>query len=222
MLKTNLDILKYIYENLGPIIRKVTDETYKTTPFTESLLGAMTWRETGFLFPKYVNRGLSITELAKKMIGDHGHGYGFIQIDDRSYPDWLATAKLENIESFYCKAIEVLEEKRRSIEKAGFTKEKLGEDAWMMAIVCAYNCGQGNVIKSLRNGQDPNRRTFSGDYGKEVMKMRYIYWDKFVAPNSASAEEHLSAVDTGEAFASAELEPVANETITDIENITSA
>ena len=41
-----------------------------------------------------------------------------------------------------------------------------GEDLFQMANVCAYNCGQGNVIKSLRN-ERANQYTFpkgAGDY----------------------------------------------------------
>ena len=35
------------------------------------------------------------------------------------------------------------------------------------------------MIKSLRNGHDPNEHTFSKDYGKCVMDYRYSYSQKY-------------------------------------------
>ena len=189
MLKTNKNILNWIHENLGSAIRELTDEEFKETVYTEALIAGLICRETGFLILRYANKGMALGEIAVRMKGDYGrrageaapryHGYGFVQIDTGSYPDFISNTPLSDYKSYLRKSIEVLEEKRKSIERAGFTQEKLGEENYIRAILAAYNSGQGNVIKSLNFGRDVDSTTYQGDYSKEVMKFRYEYWDMF-------------------------------------------
>lgn len=189
MLKTNKDILNWIHENLGSTIRELTDGEFKETVYTEAIIAGLICRETGFLILRYANKGMGLDEIAKRMKGDYGrragesspryHGYGFVQIDTGSYPDFINSTPLSDYKSYLRKSILVLEEKRRSIESARFTKEKLGDENYIRAILAAYNSGQGNVIKSLLHGRDVDTTTYQGDYSKEVMKFRYEYWDMF-------------------------------------------
>lgn len=179
MIKTNKDILIWIHDNLGEAIRELTDVKYADTPYTEALIAGIACRETGCLIKPFVNKGYDFETICNKMIGDHGHGYGFIQIDDRSYPVFLRDTPLSDYKAYLEKAILVLEEKRKYIESKGFTKDKLGEDEWLRAIVAAYNTGQGNVVKSLARGLDVDRTTYNGDYSKEVMQFRYTYYEMY-------------------------------------------
>jgi hypothetical protein len=189
MLKTEKDILIWIHDNLGEDIRALTDEKFKETLYTEALIAGLITRETGFLILRYANRGFDKTEIAKRMKGDYGrrpgesaaryHGFGFVQIDINSYPDFLSSTPLENYPAYLEKAILVLEEKRRSIERAGFTEKSIGNEEFLRSILAAYNSGQGNVIKSLRAGRDVDSTTYQHDYSKDVMRLRYKYWEMY-------------------------------------------
>ena len=76
-------------------------------------------------------------------MGDSGHGRSLWQIDDRSYPDFVDNHPLSDHRAYIIKCIEVLKEKEQSLIQAGFTREKLGDYNYEMAIMCAYNCGRG-------------------------------------------------------------------------------
>ena len=189
MLKTNKDILSWIHDNLGATIRELTDADFKDTPYTEAVIAGLICRETGFLILRYANKGMALDEIAVRMKGDYGrragesgpryHGYGFVQIDTGSYPDFINDTPLSDYKSYLRKAIEVLEEKRSSITRAGFNADNLGDEYYLRAILAAYNSGQGRVIRSLSLGRDVDITTYQGDYSKEVMKFRYEYWDMF-------------------------------------------
>jgi hypothetical protein len=83
------------------------------------------------------------------MKGDYGrrageskpryHGFGFVQIDTGSYPDFINSTPLNDYKAYLRKSILVLEEKRRSIERAGFTEKKLGDENFIRAILASYN-----------------------------------------------------------------------------------
>jgi hypothetical protein len=189
MLKTNKDILKWIHDNLGETIRELTDVIFKDTLYTEAFIAGLICRETGFLILRYANQGRSLDEIAVRMKGDYGrrpgesepqyHGFGFVQIDTGSYPDFIQNNPLADYKAYLRKAILVLEEKRKSIISAGFKPENFDDDYFLRAVAAAYNSGQGNVIKSLRLGRDVDVTTYEGDYSKKVMKFRYLYWDIF-------------------------------------------
>jgi hypothetical protein len=189
MLKTNKDILSWIHDNLGETIRELTDVIFKDTLYTEAFIAGLICRETGFLILRYANQGLGLDEIAVRMKGDYSrrpgepepryHGFGFVQIDTGSYPDFIQNTPLADYKSYLRKAILVLEEKRKSITGAGFKPENFDDDYFLRAIAAAYNSGQGNVIKSLRLGRDVDLTTYQGDYSKEVMKFRYLYWDMY-------------------------------------------
>lgn len=180
MIKSNRDILQWIYDNLGELIRKCTDENYKDTIYTESWIAGIICREVGFLILKYANKGLTKDEITLHMIGDSGHGRSYFQIDDRSYPDFVNSTPLSDVEAYCNKAIECLEEKRKYLESKNYTSNTMTTDEYEMAITCAYNCGQGNVVKALDKGRSPNVYTFNGDYGTAVMEYRGIYHSNFV------------------------------------------
>lgn len=189
-MKTNKDILKWIHDNLGETIRELVNGEFKDTVYTEALIAGLICRETGFLILRYANQGMDLIAIASRMKGDYGrragesapqyHGYGFVQIDTGSYPQFIRDTPLSDYKAWLHKAIEVLEEKRRSMVTT-FAKCNIGpdDDNYIRAILAAYNSGQGNVIKSLIHGRDVDSTTYQGDYSKETMKFRYQYWDMF-------------------------------------------
>jgi len=189
MLNTTKNILTWIHENLGEIHLDVANNIFKDYWITEAILAGIVCRETGFLIPKFVNRGYDFDTITSLMIGDGGHGRSYYQIDDRSYPDFVNSTPLSDVEAYCRKCIRVLQEKELSITHAGLTRESLGDELYEKAIIAAYNCGQGNVIKSLRLGMDVDSTTFSHDYAKSVMQYRYLYYDMFCAKENEADQE---------------------------------
>ena len=100
--------------------------------------------------------------------GDGGHGHGLMQIDDRSFGDWLAandwTDPATNIEE----GVKILTGKYNYLAGQGLL-DNLSEADAQRASVAAYNCGEGNVAKMLRSGQDVDTRTAGGDYSADVL-----------------------------------------------------
>ncbi len=100
--------------------------------------------------------------------GDAGHGHGLMQIDDRSFGDWLAandwTDPATNIEF----GVKVLTGKYNYLNTHGGFNN-LTDAQCEQASIAAYNCGEGNVLKVIRAGADIDRRTAGGDYSADVL-----------------------------------------------------
>jgi transglycosylase-like protein with SLT domain len=143
----------------------------KENDFDPELLMAIGYRET-HLDPKYL-----------KVAGDNGHGYGLMQIDNRSYPDWVNSGKWKDAESCINKGAEVLDSKRTEIQNgigekltvktlAGVSyefegKQIVGADL-LRVTVAAYNCGLW-AYYHFSKGHDVDRGTTGQDYSKDVL-----------------------------------------------------
>ncbi len=107
------------------------------------------------------------------------HGHGLMQIDDRSFPafcqseDWKDPAK--NI-AFGARA---LDRKRRFLSQAGVPDALLER-----AAIAAYNCGEGNVLKVYRAGQELDARTAGHNYSKAVLEYAEVYAEICAAETS--------------------------------------
>jgi hypothetical protein len=177
-LKSAAQLLLWIKENLGEAIRAAV----QGTSYAEDWLGGMVARETGFLITRYVNQGLLPSEVAVRMKGDYGqrpgesdkqyHGYGYWQIDVGSYPDFVQSGDWQDPLKTARKAVLVLEEKRKFLNAQ---MPGLDGEALERAVTAAYNCGQGNVLKTLKAGDDVDRYTFSKNYSADVFRNRARY-----------------------------------------------
>jgi hypothetical protein len=98
------------------------------------------------------------SKLLKDGKGDHGHGHGLTQIDDRSHKKWIEKSDWKDAKTNLEKGAEILKQNLKSFKN----DEKKA--------VAAYNCGAGNVRKSVRQGKDPDARTAHGSYGADVLK----------------------------------------------------
>lgn len=106
--------------------------------------------------------------------GDSGHGHGLMQLDDRDRDNlsfinsgaWKDPKK--NID-FGCLK---LRQKRLSLKIwfPGLEQEDLER-----ASIAAYNCGQGNVAKSIREGKDFDYRTAHKNYSVNVLLFAQAY-----------------------------------------------
>ncbi len=173
-------MMQWIKDNLGATIRQaVTGSVY-----TEDWLAGMCARETGFLIIRYVNQGKNFEDICLLMKGDYGkrkndtekkyHGFGFWQIDIDSFAAFVASGKWTNAFETSKMAVKVLNEKRNFLIGKGW-QQHTDAVTFERAVTAAYNCGQGNVDKAFRNGQDVDFYTFSADYSKEVFRYRNIY-----------------------------------------------
>lgn len=140
------------------------------------LLAAICLRETwaGWA-PGYAPKGSHLGR------GDHGHGFGLFQIDDRGpYKHWPkecpeATPLLQARWACW-----VLRDARKELS------ELAGLNVYMTAVLCAYNAGSPRVLRACRIGADPNLVTASKNYGSDVLRRRDLlrtnHPDRFPLP----------------------------------------
>ena len=167
------ELLNWIKQNLGKYIQVAV----KDKDYTESLLGAMACREVGFLIRRYVNKGMTFEEICENMRGDYNnqyHGFGFWQIDIRSFPEFIENVYWKDPQKTAIMAVSVLDGKDKYLRKY---KLRIGAELYDRAVVAAYNCGEGNVEKAILRGYDIDHYTYNDDYSKEVFRMKKIYED---------------------------------------------
>ena len=110
--------------------------------------------------------------------GDRGHGHGLMQIDDRSFPEFCAGDDWKSPAQNIMFAARILDGKRRSIVRLCIRHQpsiELPQAELERAAVAAYNCGEGNVFKSIVEGKDVDARTAHGDYSKTVLAYAEAY-----------------------------------------------
>jgi len=112
------------------------------------------------------------------LTGDAGHGHGLMQIDDRSFGDWLATNDWTDPATNIEKGAQILSGKYNYLAGQGLL-DNLNEADSQQAAIAAYNCGEGNVAKVLRSGADIDSRTAGGDYSADVLARAAQFKDIF-------------------------------------------
>lgn len=107
--------------------------------------------------------------------GDHGHGHGLMQIDDRSFlefcksENWKDPAKNIEFGAHVLAQKRVYLSQKKSVTGMDFDLER--------ASIAAYNCGEGNVWKSIKAGEPIDSRTTGKDYSKAVLEYAEAYRD---------------------------------------------
>lgn len=98
-------------------------------------------------------------------LGDGGHGHGLMQIDDRSFPIFCQNQNWRDPAINIDFGARVLHMKRSFLESRCILT---GSDLERAAIA-AYNCGEGNVMKSILAGEDVDKRTSGHDFSRAVL-----------------------------------------------------
>jgi len=121
----------------------------------------------------------------KNIVGDGGHGYGIMQIDDRSFPDWCHSGTWQDARADILKGALVLDAKRQQI-RAGqgkllniggesFTgKPDLTQDEVLRTTLAAYNSGLW-AYYSLTKSNDPDARTTGRDYSADTLARAAVF-----------------------------------------------
>jgi soluble lytic murein transglycosylase-like protein len=105
--------------------------------------------------------------------GDHGHGRGLMQADDRFWKGLLnLDGKGDEEDAWRWPAFNIafgcwLLRKNLDALEAKFPD--LSERERTRAALAAYNCGLGRVMKALTEKHDVDAATAGGDYGRDVM-----------------------------------------------------
>jgi hypothetical protein len=119
------------------------------------------------------------------IVGDGGHGRGWLQIDDRFWATWLSThagckdgtwvarfasalpgGRVPTLTASTLQAIQIL---HSNVAFAASRKVPAGDRTRFA--VAAYNCGAGNAVKGFAAG-DVDAHTAHGDYSADVLARR--------------------------------------------------
>lgn len=108
-------------------------------------------------------------------VGDHGFGLGLMQIDRRAWPKFYQSGEWKNPQRNIEFGAYVLAQKR-----AYLANKTLGmgltDDDLERASVAAYNCGEGNVMKAIRErGWNFDAFTTGRNYSADVLRLAEIY-----------------------------------------------
>lgn len=102
--------------------------------------------------------------------GDHGHGRGLMQLDDRVHGGTLHKDVIADgrwAEPYWNLKTAVVDHLKPDL--AFFARHGLEGDAQLRAAVAAYNTGAGNVFKSIRAGVDVDATTAGHNYSADVL-----------------------------------------------------
>lgn len=176
---TNTQILKWIKVNLASDIKKSIAES---DLYTEDWIAGMICRETGGLIARYAPVQKDVAMIAASMKGDFTqrpgetekqyHGFGFIQIDIGSYPDFVKSGNWKIPLKNFQQAVSCLEFSRKYLLLHFPT---LAGDGLKHYVTAAFNCGVGNENKVITKQLDPDAYTAGHDYSKAVFEFAAIY-----------------------------------------------
>lgn len=96
--------------------------------------------------------------------GDAGHGHGIMQIDDRTWADWLATHDWGDPLTNIRKGVDILK-----TNLSYFAAKGLSGSMQLQAALAAYNHGPGNVWKNIQAGLPIDTGTARGNYSTSVL-----------------------------------------------------
>jgi hypothetical protein len=115
----------------------------------------------------------------KNIVGDGGHAYVVMQIDDRSYPDWCHSGGWKDVNGCIQKGALVLDGKReqfrgregKSLKIGGATfrgASSVSDSDLLRVAVSAYNCGLW-AFYYFSKGGDPDVKSPGHDYSEDVL-----------------------------------------------------
>jgi Transglycosylase SLT domain len=134
-----------------------------------------------YQFPPEVLMAIASRETnMRNIIGDGGHGYGLMQIDDRSFPEWCNSGLWKDPHAGIQKGALVLHSKQQTIRNGQgkslrvggrpfVGKANISKDDLLRTAVAGYNSGLWAYYNLTKYG-DPDRRTTGRDYSKDTLR----------------------------------------------------
>jgi hypothetical protein len=121
----------------------------------------------------------------RNIMGDAGHGYGVMQIDDRSFSDWCHSGLWKDANAVIQRGALVLDSKREMIRhgqgkrlkvrNTTFTgKPNLTKAELLRTAIAAYNSGLW-AYWGLSERGDPDCRTTGKDYSTDTLARAAIF-----------------------------------------------
>lgn len=157
----------------------------------EDLKRVLQWRDSAIHHgtnnnhpPELVLAIISRETRGLNVIGDHGHGHGLMQIDNRQSKDmaWWCQDWVEkgmDPDAGIQKGCEILRNKRMALVRLGV---QLDREEFLRAYVAAFNTGEGNVLKSVRAGLDVDTTTAFHNYSKDVLARVPVFKEALLCP----------------------------------------
>lgn len=152
-------------------------------------------RETN-LDPKYL-----------RVTGDHGNGFGLMQVDRRYFPEWTASGKWRDARECIEKGAEVLAQKRAEViakeghvvswrtskgTKMSFRGAPFSDDQLRRISIAAYNSGIAAYHHFSISGL-PDKGTTGRDYSADVLA-RSVLFATLIAKDEVQGSETQGAV----------------------------
>lgn len=171
---TETEVLEHIRDEYGDLLEA---SALKWNVRKEVLAGIMCRESAG---------GYTLHPPGPAGTGDGGHGHGLMQIDDRSFGEFCASALWQDPQSNIDFGARVLVEKRTYMISHTVS---LGDVVLERCAIAGYNCGAARVVQALRGGLDIDWFTTQRNYSREVLRMAdaYLVLSKPV-PSSLSEE----------------------------------
>ncbi len=102
------------------------------------------------------------------------HAHGLMQIDDRSFPEFCASADWKDPYKNISFGAEVLRNKRRYISGKALAYH-LTDGELERAAIAAYNAGEGRIVRMIELHQDVDMPTAHGNYSADVLRLAEEY-----------------------------------------------
>jgi hypothetical protein len=121
----------------------------------------------------------------RNIIGDRRHGYGIMQVDSRSFPDWCNSGLWRDVNAAIQQGALVLDHKRETVrngqgkrlkvKKTTFTgKPNLTNAELLRTAIAAYNSGLW-AYWGLSERDDPDCRTTGKDYSSDTLARAKVF-----------------------------------------------
>jgi hypothetical protein len=137
------------------------DEVCALTGENRWRFGALGLRESGWGWaPGYFPKGDPCGT------GDHGHGFGLFQIDDRYHASFVRSADAQEPFRQALYACRLLREARDWFKRSA--ARAYDADHLEHAVYAAYNAGPGRVYHQIVMGLDPDEATTGKDYSRWI------------------------------------------------------
>lgn len=167
--------------------------------------------------------------------GDGGNGYGLMQADLRSFPEWIKTGKWKDAREGILKGAEILMQKWRDTQtgigvKRGVRSSKTGKTSYFIGkdvgqgkeaqqvTIAAYNNGRWPHY-AVSNGKDVDTYTTGKNYSKDVMGRARQFRSLLKASATASPVNSGSAHIPQQPASKPQSEPPPTTTEVIVENI---